>query len=342
MVNKTLKKKVPARQANSVFAAPVVNSAKDILFAGLGVLSVAQQEGEKLIGQGTRLFDRLVSEGARVEKKSINFAENTVGEIKTDVEKRLDGIRQQANENWDSLGNIFDERVSGTLERLGIPTSKELDKLSVYVQNMSRKAGTGWKEVEKVARDAADNLGKLEKEFTKRVNAALQNLHVPTMEDLNKLSESVQKASRDSAGRLGKLETTMEQRISGAFGKLEATTADEIKMLKAGMKDVSRQASDNWSSLESVVEERVKVALGGLGIPSTEDISKLAKELKNLSMKVNELEKQLKDNAKIVKTQPEKSLAPKAPTSMTVAEKKKAAEAISKMKPVLKPEKASS
>jgi len=338
MVSKTLKKKAPAKQAKGVFAVPVVNSAKDILFAGLGVFSVAQQEGEKLIGQGTRLFDKLVSEGARVEKKSINLAENTVDEIKTDVEKRLEGVRRQANENWDSLGNVFDVRVSGTLERLGIPTSKDMHKLSGHVQDMSRKATDSWKGLEKVARDTADNLGKLEKEFTKRVKAALESLHVPSMEDLNRLSESVQKITRDSAGNLDKLEATLEKRVTGAFGKLEATTTDEIKKLNTGLQDVSREASANWDKLESVVEGRVKVALGGLGVPSADDISKLASELKKLSMKVTELEKQLKDNAKTAKAKPEKALAPKAPTSMTVAEKKKAAEAISKMKPARKPE----
>jgi len=338
MVSKTLKKKTPAKQAKGVFAVPVVNSAKDILFAGLGAFSVAQQEGEKLIGQGTKLFDRLVSEGARVEKKSIKFAESTVGEIKTDVEKRLEGVRKQANVNWDGLGSVFDLRVSDTLERLGIPTSKDLNKLSGHVQDMSRKATDSWKGLEKVARDTADNLGKLEKEFTKRVKAALESLHVPSMDDLNKLSENVQKLSRESAGSLDKLEATIEKRVSGAFGKLEATTTDEIKKLNSGLQEVSREASANWGKLESVVEDRVKVALGGLGMPSADDINKLASELRKLSLKVTELEKQLKDNTKLAAAKPQKTLAPKAPSSMTVAEKKKAAEAISKMKPARKPE----
>ncbi len=344
-LKKTLKKKVPAKKAQkakTVYAAPVVNSAKDIFFAGLGVFSVAQQEGGKLIGQGTRLFDKLVSEGARLEKKSINYAENTVGEIKTDVEKKLEGVRQQANENWDHLGNIFDGRVSGALERLGIPTSRDIDKLSGHVKDMSTKATNNWKGLEKVAREAADNVGKLEKEFAKRVKLALENLHVPSTDDLNKLAEGVQKLSRESAGNLGKLETTIEKRVSSMVGKLEAGTADEIKKLNAGVQDVSKQVSDNFGKLESVVEKRVKVALDGLGIPSADDFGKLATALNNLTAKVTELEKQLQDNAKTVtdkpKARPVKSLAPKAPTTMTVAEKKKAAEAISKMKPAVKPE----
>jgi poly(hydroxyalkanoate) granule-associated protein len=338
MVSKTLKKKVPAKQAQRVFEVPVVDSAKDIFFAGLGVFSVAQQEGEKLIGQGTRLFDKLVSEGARLEKKSLHFAENAVSEIKTDVEKRLEGVRQQANENWDQLGNMFDERVPAALERLGIPTSRDLDRLSGRMKDMSAKATNNLKGFEKLARDASNNLSKLEKEFTKRVKVALESLQVPSMDALNKLSESVKKASRDSADNLGKLETMIEQRVASVFGKLEASTAKELKKLNADMADVSRQVTDNFGKLENVVEKRVRVILDGLGIPGSNDFSKLATELNKLSMKVSELDKQLKDNAKTVAAKSEKSLAPKAATGMTVAERKKAAEAISMMKPANKPE----
>jgi len=320
MVSKTLKKKAPAKKAKTTYASPVVNSAKDILFAGLGVFSVAQKEGEKLIGQGTRLFDRLVSEGARFEKKSINSAENTVNEIRTDVEKRLKGVTRQVNENWDSLGNVFDGRVSVALERLGIPTSKELEKLSGHVKDMSAKAANSWKGLEKVARDAADNLGKLEKEFTRRVELALDKLHVPGMDDLNKL------------------QTTVEKRVTTLLGKFESSTNEEIRKLDANLKDVSSQVSKNVGKLEGVVEERVKAILGGLGLPDKDDIGKLSAELNKLSAKVTELEKKLKEEAKVAKAKPAKTPAPVTPAGMTADERKKAAEAISKMKPARKPE----
>jgi len=339
MVTKTLKKKVPAIKAKSKVSTPVTNSVKEIWFAGLGAFSVVQQEGEKLMGQGTNLFEKLVSEGARVEKKSINMVDTTVEDIKTDVEKRLEDVRHQANESWDNLGNVFDERVSGTLERLGIPTTKEFEKLSGRLQNMSRKATNSWKDLEKVALEAKGNLGKLEKEFTKRVKDVLESLHVPGMEDLNKLSESVQKVSRDSVERMGKLETTLEKRVADAFGKLEATTNDEIKKLNTGVQDVSRQVSDYRGKLEGIVEDRVKVVLGGLGIPSKDDISKLAGNLEKLSRQVADLDKKLNAKSQAVPAKPaaKKALTPKAVTSMTEAEKKKAAEAISKMKPASKP-----
>ena len=318
MVSKTLKKKVQVKPAKSTVVVPVVDSAKEIWFAGLGMFSVAQQEGEKLIEQGGKLFDKLVAEGTRLEKKSLDVAETTVDEIKSDVEAVFEDVRQQANENWDSIGNIFDERVSGTLERLGIPTTKDLNKLSGRVQTMGRKATNSWKEFEVM--------------FEKRVSSALDSLRVPGAEDLSKLSDSVQKVSRDTTENLGKLESAFEKRVSGAIGNLEAVTGDEFKKLSSGMQDVARQVTENWDKLESVVEARVAEVMGGLSIPSTDDTNRLAAELKKLSTQVSNLEKQLKANAK-VKAVVRKPAATKAATSMTVAEKKKAAEAISKMKP---------
>lgn len=311
MANKTLKKKVAVKPVKSTFAAPVVDSARDLLFAGLGAFSVAQKESEKLIGKGSKLFDKLVSEGARMERKSLGLAETVVDDIKHDVEARIEDVRKQAIENWDSLGNVFDERVSGTLERLGIPTTRDLSKLSEHVQKMTQKAATNWKSFEGV--------------FEKRVSDALAKLRVPGIDDLNKLAASMQKVSREAAQNLG---------------KLEASTADEIKKLNTGMQDVSRQASGNWNKLESLVEARISEVLGGLNIPSTDDTSRLAAELKKLSIQVADLEKRLKANAKAAAAKPvaRKTVAVKAETRMTVAETKKAAEVISKMKEAIKPE----
>jgi hypothetical protein len=125
------------------------------------------------------------------------------------------------------------------------------------------------------------------------------------------------------------------------FGKFEANTNDDLKKLHSGVQDVSRQVNDNWEKLEGVVDKNVTKVMGGLNIASTDETKKLAAELKKLTRQVTALEKQLKANAKVKpaprKAAPKKALETKAETKMTVAEKKKAAEAISKMKPVSKP-----
>jgi len=139
MVKKRLKKKVQAKPAMSKFAAPVVDSAREIWLAGLGAYSVAQAESGKLIEQGNKLFEKLVSEGSKLEKKTRNLAETAVGDIKGDVESKVDSVRKQATDNWDKLENIFESRVAKVLSRLGVPTAEEVNTLSERVQKLSRQ-----------------------------------------------------------------------------------------------------------------------------------------------------------------------------------------------------------
>ena len=136
---KVMKKKVQAKPAVSTFAAPVVESAREIWLAGLGAFSVAQAESGKMIEQGNKLFEKLVSEGVKLEKKTRSVAETAVGDIKDEVESKVGAVRQQAVDNWDKLENIFEDRVARVLGQLGVPTAADVNKLSERVQTLSNK-----------------------------------------------------------------------------------------------------------------------------------------------------------------------------------------------------------
>ncbi len=270
MSKKAIKKKVQAKPAVSKFAAPVVDSAREIWLAGLGAVYVAQNESGKLFEQGNKLFDKLVSEGAKLEKKSRNEVETAVDDFVGGMESKVDAFRQQATENWDSLANVFDERVSGTLDRLGVPTTKDLDKLSGNVKKVSRQAAKNWKD--------------LESAFEQRVSGVLDNLHIPGAKDLNKLSDSVQKVSVDATENLGKLSDNVQK--------------------------ASREAVENLQKFENVFEARVTEILGGMGIPTTADTGKLSAELQKLSRQVAAMEKNMKANAKAPAPKAEVKKAP--------------------------------
>jgi len=292
MSKKALKKKVQAKPEISKFAAPVVDSAREIWLAGLGALNVAQTESVKLVEQGNKLFDRLVAEGTKLEKKTRKETEAVVDDFVGGVESKVDSFRQQAVDNWDNLANVFDERVSGTLDRLGVPTTKDLSKLSGNVQRMSRQAAKNWKE--------------LETAFDQRVSGALDSLHVPGAEDLNKLSDSVQKVSKEAAENLGKLSDSLQKSSKDSVEKLE--------------------------KFESMFEARVTEILGGMGIPSTTETDKLSAELKKLSRQVTAMEKQVKANAKTAapKAAAPKVAAKKAPARKPTAKKATAAKPVAK------------
>ena len=136
---KVMKKKVQAKPVATDFAAPVVDSAREIWLAGLGAFSVAQAETGKLLEQGNKLFEKLVDEGVKLEKKTRTDVGTAVGGIKNEMESTVGAVRKQAVDNWDKLENIFEERVARVLGQLGVPTAEDVNKLSARVQTLATK-----------------------------------------------------------------------------------------------------------------------------------------------------------------------------------------------------------
>ena len=157
MAKKTAKKKVAKKKAarkSTSNANRVQDNAHEIWLAGLGAFAMAQEEGSdlvrkggklineqtgKVISEGTKLFERLVSEGRKLEGKGRKMAEDAVGGVRTDVESRVGKAREQAKTNWDKLEKVFEDRVARALSRLGVPTSDEIQELSKRVAELNKR-----------------------------------------------------------------------------------------------------------------------------------------------------------------------------------------------------------
>ena len=146
MAKKVLKKKVQRKAAVEITAAPVVESAREIWLAGLGAFNVAQQESGRILEQGSKLFEKLVAEGSKIEQKTRKDVVGAIDSIRGEVESRVEGmkqqagvVRQQANENWDKLERIFEDRVARALSRLGIPSKEDVNGLAEKVQKLARE-----------------------------------------------------------------------------------------------------------------------------------------------------------------------------------------------------------
>ena len=146
MKKKVLKKKLQRKPVTQKAAVPAVDSARDIWLAGLGAFSVAQQESGRILEQGTKLFDKLVAEGSRVEKKTRKEVEGAMGEMRGEMENRVetmkqqaDAVRKQATDNWDKLEKIFESRVARALAGMGIPSKTDVNDLADKVQYLARQ-----------------------------------------------------------------------------------------------------------------------------------------------------------------------------------------------------------
>ncbi|MET0311061.1 MAG: phasin family protein [Burkholderiaceae bacterium] len=118
----------------------VKESAQQIWLAGLGAFSKAQEEGGKV-------FESLVKEGLSIQRKTQAVAEEKISEATNKMASMATDISSKASGQWDKLENIFEDRVSKALNKLGVPSAKDIealivriDELNANVQKMSAKA----------------------------------------------------------------------------------------------------------------------------------------------------------------------------------------------------------
>lgn len=68
---------------------PVIETSHDVWLAGLGALALARQEGNKMAEQSVKLFDKLVSEGERFERKTEKAARKEAREATEQVARAV-------------------------------------------------------------------------------------------------------------------------------------------------------------------------------------------------------------------------------------------------------------
>jgi poly(hydroxyalkanoate) granule-associated protein len=109
----------------------VRESASQIWLAGLGAFSKAQEEGGKV-------FDTLVKEGLSIQRKTQAVAEEKISEATNRMASMATDISSKASGQWDKLETIFEERVSKALNKLGVPSAKDIEVLVARIDELNR------------------------------------------------------------------------------------------------------------------------------------------------------------------------------------------------------------
>lgn len=121
-----------ARVFDSAIAGQVKDSAQQIWLAGMGAFSRAQAEG-------TKVFEALVKEGASLQKKTQSAAEDKISEVTNKMSSMAGDVQAKAGQHWDKLETIFEDRTSKALNKLGVPSAKDLDALMARIDELSAK-----------------------------------------------------------------------------------------------------------------------------------------------------------------------------------------------------------
>lgn len=100
-------------------ALTVKESAQQIWLAGLGAFAKAQEEGGKV-------FDALVKEGETIQARTRKL-----------TDEKIAVVAGKAVGTWDRLEQVFEDRVARALGSLGVPSKKDIDKLSKRVVELT-------------------------------------------------------------------------------------------------------------------------------------------------------------------------------------------------------------
>ncbi len=104
----------------------MMDSAQKIWLAGLGAYSRARNEGDSM-------FNTLVEQGKSLRERARGAADQALGTVRAQADATLG----QAQGQWDKLEQVFEDRVSRSLNRLGVLTSREVDDLARQVRELN-------------------------------------------------------------------------------------------------------------------------------------------------------------------------------------------------------------
>lgn len=128
---KKLQKLSADNKTASPLAGTVKESAQQIWLAGLGAFAKAQEEGGKV-------FEALVKEGLTIQRKTQSVAEEKITEATSKMTHMATDISSKASGQWDKLENIFEDRVAKALNKLGVPSAKDIDALIARIDDLNK------------------------------------------------------------------------------------------------------------------------------------------------------------------------------------------------------------
>jgi poly(hydroxyalkanoate) granule-associated protein len=128
---KKLQKMSADKATSPHLASAVKESAQQIWLAGLGAFAKAQEGGGKV-------YESLMKEGLSIQRKTQAAAEEKLSEATSKMANMAGDIQSKAGQQWDKLENIFEDRVAKALNKLGVPSAKDVDALIARIDELNK------------------------------------------------------------------------------------------------------------------------------------------------------------------------------------------------------------
>jgi poly(hydroxyalkanoate) granule-associated protein len=124
----------PAGLLDGDVAKNVKDSAQQIWAAGLASFAKAQ-------GEGSKVFEALVSEGLKLQKKTQSAAEEKLSAAASKLSGVAGDVGAKAGQHWDKLESIFEARVAKALKTLNVPSAGDVQSLIKRIDELAVSAG---------------------------------------------------------------------------------------------------------------------------------------------------------------------------------------------------------
>lgn len=125
------KSQTPPPQDASAHDASSPESARQIWLAGLGAFAKAQEQGGKV-------FEALVQEGMDWQRKTQSMAEEKLTEASQRMASVAGELSSRASGQWDKLETLFEDRVARALQKMGMPSAREVQALAVRIEALEQ------------------------------------------------------------------------------------------------------------------------------------------------------------------------------------------------------------
>jgi poly(hydroxyalkanoate) granule-associated protein len=119
-------------KARPVQASRVQDTARTLWFAGLGAVSVARKQGEKV-------FTGLVNEGQTLQNNAEQVARRVQGQTAKRISTIVGPVRQRIGEEVAKANTAVEQGVGRVLARLGVPSKGDIEELTHRVGLLSRQ-----------------------------------------------------------------------------------------------------------------------------------------------------------------------------------------------------------
>jgi poly(hydroxyalkanoate) granule-associated protein len=149
-----------AQPSSHDMASSIKESAQQIWQAGLGSFSKAQ-------GEGGKMFEALVKEGLSVQRKTQAAAEEKISEATNKMAGMASDITSKASSQWGKLEDIFEDRVAKALNKLGVPSAKDVEALIARIDALNAAVAKMGAKAPAAAKTAAKPVAKAVKVATK-------------------------------------------------------------------------------------------------------------------------------------------------------------------------------